>query len=175
MVTDKAIRKGRQVYLNYETYPSHFYLLHYGFVAVSNIHDCLLVPLPNATSLSPLLRQVLQALGFPSDDTVCLDFTRFLNDKALAFFLLRRAPDEHLRRCLAFYNEMVAPKQQGRWEAADVRRCALGSWEEDAKTRWEEVSEGLKAELREHLKQVASAYPTSIAFDNVWLRWGCEA
>ena len=53
---------------------------------------------------------------------------------------------------------------------ADVRRCALGSWEEDAKTRWEEVSEGLKAELREHLKQVASAYPTSIAFDNVWLR-----
>ena len=70
---------------------------------------------------------------------------------------------------------MVAPKQKGRWEAADVRRCALGSWEEDAKTRWEEVSEGLKAELREHLKQVASAYPTSIAFDNVWLRWGCEA
>lgn len=172
MVTDKPIRKGRQVYLNYEMYPSHFYLLHYGFVAVSNIHDCLLVPLPNATELSPLLRQVLQALGFPSDDTMCLDFTRFLNDKALAFFLLRKASPEHLQQCLSFYEEVVA--KQGRWEVADVRRCALGSWEEDAKTRWEDVSEKLKAELCEHLKAVEHAYPTSIAFDNVRVEWRSE-
>lgn len=167
VVTDKPIRKGRQVYLNYETYPSHFYLLHYGFVAVSNIHDCLLVPLPNATALSPLLQQVLQTMGFPSDNTMCLDFTRYLNDKALAFFLLRHASPEHLQRCLTYYDEVVVQKQKGRWEATDVHRCALGVWEDDPKTRWERASEGLKAELKEHLLHVASAYPTSIAYDNV--------
>lgn len=166
-MTDKPIRKGRQVYLNYETYPSHFYLLHYGFVAVSNIHDCLLVPLPNATALSPLLQQVLHTMGFPSDNTMCLDFTRYLNDKALAFFLLRRAPPEHLQQCLDYYDEVVVKKQNGRWEAMDVRRCALGIWKEDTKMKWERASEGLKRELKEHLLNVAGDYPTSIAYDNV--------
>lgn len=145
MVTDKAIRKGRQVYLNYETYPSHFYLLHYGFVAVSNIHDCLLVPLPNATSLSPLLRQVLQALGFPSDDTVCLDFTRFLNDKALAFFLLRRAPDEHLAAVSGLLRQgggSEAAGPLGGGGRAALRAGELGGGREDAVGGGERGPEG---------------------------------
>lgn len=167
ITTDKQIKKGRQVYLNYETYPSHHYLLRYGFVATSNIHDCLLVPLPNATSLSPLLRRVLEALGYPSDDTMCLDITRFLNDKALAFFLLRDANPVHLQQCLTHYENVIVKEQEGRWEAHDVRRCALGTWTDNSKTLWDGVKDELKKELHDYLKTLERAYSTSIAYDNV--------
>ena len=166
MITDKRVKRGRQVYLNYEPFPSHHYLAHYGFVPLSNIHDCLLVPLPNA-SFTPLLREVLSALGFPSDDSMCLDVTRFMNDKALAFFLLRDASDAQLRRCLAIYRDVVARRQNGRWEARDVYECALGVKDDRLKERWDERKEGLRKQLYAHLRSVEQFYSTSIAADNV--------
>lgn len=165
MVTDRRVRRGRQVYLDYEALPSHHYLARYGFVPLSNIHDCLLVPLPNA-SLTPLLREVLSALGFPSDDSMCLDVTRFMNDRALAFFLLRDASDAQLRRCLAIYRDVVVRRQSGRWEATDVYECAFGA-KDRLKERWDERKEGLRKQLYTHLKFVEQSYSTSIAADNV--------
>ena len=165
MITDKRVRRGRQVYLDYEAFPSHHYLAHYGFVPLSNIHDCLLVPLPNA-SFTPLLREVLTALGFPSDDSMCLDVTRFMNDKALAFFLLRDASDAQLRRCLAIYRDVVVGRQNGRWEATDVYECALGA-KDRLKERWDERKEGLRKQLYTHLRFIEQFYSTSIAADNV--------
>lgn len=153
------------MYLDYEAFPSHHYLAHYGFVPLSNIHDCLLVPLPNA-SFTPLLREVLTALGFPSDDSMCLDVTRFMNDKALAFFLLRDASDAQLRRCLAIYRDVVVGRQNGRWEATDVYECALGA-KDRLKERWDERKEGLRKQLYTHLKFIEQFYSTSIAADNV--------
>ena len=102
VLTDRAIKAGRPIYLDYAPFPSYFYLLRHGFVPISNIYDCLLVSLP-PTPPSPLLDRLLRSLGFPGADAVCLDVTRFLNDRALAFFRLRDASETQLRRCLDYY------------------------------------------------------------------------
>ena len=98
MITDKPIKPGRQVYLDYERYPSYVYLLQHAFTPISNIHDCLLIPLPFDTPPSPLLSRVLLTLGYPSDDAMCLDITRFLNDRQLAKWDVRIPEPLHLLR-----------------------------------------------------------------------------
>ena len=154
------------MYLDYEAYPSHYYLLHFGFVPISNIHDCLLIPLPSHPS-SPLLSRVLKALGYPTDDSVCLDITRFMNDKALSFFLLQEANEERLQKCIDLYEKRVIKKQKGRWEAMDVYECASGEKGNKAKQKWDEMKDELMSKLFNHLKWVESVYSTSIAADNV--------
>lgn len=160
------MKRGSQVYLDYEAFPSHYYLQHFGFVPISNIHDCLLIPLPSHPS-SPRLSRVLEALGYPTDDSVCLDVTRFLNDKALSFFLLQRADEKQLQTCIDLYDKRVAKKQNGRWEATDIYECATGERGDKAKQEWDSVKDELKSKLLDHLKWVESAYSTSIAADNV--------
>ena len=98
---------------------------------------------------------------------MCLDITRFLNDKALAFFLLRDANPVHLQQCLTHYESVIVKEQEGRWEAHDVRRCALGTWTDNSKTLWDGVKDELKKELHDYLKTLERAYSTSIAYDNV--------
>ena len=167
VITDRAINAGRPIYLDYAPFPSYFYLLRHGFVPISNIHDCLLVSLP-PTSPSPLREQVLRSFGFPGADAVCLDVTRFLNDRALAFFLLQNASDAQLRRCLDYFEEKVRPR--GDWESVEVRRCALDDWSEDSKRHWDIVSPLLRRELREHLETLRGGFSTSIARDQLELR-----
>ena len=140
VLTDRAIKAGRPIYLDYAPFPSYFYLLRHGFVPISNIHDCLLVSLP-PTPPSPLLDRLLRSLGFPGADAVCLDVTRFLNDRALAFFRLRDASETQLRRCLDYYETKV--RSRGDWESVEVR---------------------------EHLERVRRGFSTSIARDQLELR-----
>lgn len=158
------------MYLDYERYPSYVYLLRYAFTPISNIHDCLLVPLPYDSPPSPLLSRVLLSLGFPSDDAMCLDITRFLNDRQLAFFLLRNATMEHLQQCINYYEQTILKREDQQWEAAEIRRCAMGIWTDDSKIVWDSVKDGLKHSLLMHLLTVKSFYHTSISHDNVGLR-----
>ena len=37
VLTDRAIKAGRPIYLDYAPFPSYFYLLRHGFVPISNI------------------------------------------------------------------------------------------------------------------------------------------
>lgn len=166
VVTHRAIKKGRQVYLDYEGFGAHYYLTYYGFVSISNIYDCLLIPLPEETSFSPLLEEVLKVLGFASDHTICLDITRFLNDKALAFFLLKDANPTHLKQCLNHYNTVVK-ENNNHWEVSDIRKCALGVYSDNTKELWDEVVDDLKGQLRSHLQSLLDGYSTSIGHDNV--------
>lgn len=163
VTTDKAVKPGRPIYLNYDPYPSHTYLLRHGFTPISNIHDCLLLPLPPAP---PLLAQVLRALEFPAADAMCLDVTRFLNDRALAYFLLRDASPQQLQQCLRYAENTVTHRASG-WEAAELRRCALGVWDEESKTLWDGVKAELQGQLAELLRNVTAAYSSSIARDHV--------
>lgn len=167
VLTDRPVKAGRPIYLDYMPLPSYFYLLRHGFVPISNIHDCLLVSLP-PTSPSQLREQVLRSLGFPGADAVCLDVTRFLNDRALAFFLLRNASDAQLRRCWDFFEKTVRPR--GDWESVEVRRCALDNWSEDSKRHWDAVAPLLRRELCEHLETLRGRFSTSIARDQLELR-----
>ena len=98
---------------------------------------------------------------------MCLDVTRFLNDKALAFFLLREADEEQLQKCIDLYETRVSTKQKGRWEAMDVYECATGERGDKAKQKWGDEKEELKSKLFDHLKWVEGVYSTSIAADNV--------
>lgn len=167
VLTDRAIKAGRPIYLDYAPFPSYFYLLRHGFVPISNIHDCLLVSLP-PTPPSPLLDRLLRSLGFPGADAVCLDVTRFLNDRALAFFRLRDASETQLRRCLDYYETKV--RSRGDWESVEVRRCALDDWSEDSKRHWDAETPVLRRQLREHLERVRRGFSTSIARDQLELR-----
>ena len=169
MITDKPIKPGRQVYLDYERYPSYVYLLQHAFTPISNIHDCLLIPLPFDVPPSPLLSRVLLTLGYPSDDAMCLDITRFLNDRQLAFFLLRNATQEHLQQCLNYYEQTVLKRDDSQWETAEIHQCAMGIWTESSKSLWESMKDELKDSLRMHLLKVKSFYHTSISHDHVLL------
>lgn len=165
IITDRPIKKQRQVYLDYEGYGAHYYLIHHGFVSISNIHDCLLIPLPSDIQYTPLLEKVLTSLGIASDHTVCLDITRFLNDRMLAVFLLKDASSSQLQQCLDHYNKVV--KRSGHWETNDIRKCALGVWSDNTKELWESIQDGLKSQLRNYLLDLQSHYSTSIGYDNV--------
>ena len=177
--TDKVVKPGRQIYLDYDGYPSYYYLLQYGFNPISNIHDCLLIPLPSSSSPSSsrrnddnnqhnaLLDQVLQDLGYPGQNAMCLDITRFLNDRYLAYFLLETASITNLRRCHEYYRYTILRRDYQQWEVEEVRRCALGQWEGEVKPAWDRVQEGLKEKLREHLISVKKEYSMSIAEDHV--------
>ena len=160
--TSRAVKKGRQVYLDYEGYGNHYYLLHHGFVAISNIYDCLLISLPKPTTTSPLLQQVLQAMGYASDFTVCYDITRFLNDKVLAYFLLKDANPTHLKQCIELYE-----KNNHHFDNNDIRKCALGVFTDNTKELWEDIQDDLKLQLKNHLLSLQSHYSTSIGHDNV--------
>lgn len=173
IITDRPIKKQRQVYLDYEGYGAHYYLIHHGFVSISNIHDCLLIPLPSDIQYTPLLEKVLTSLGIASDHTVCLDITRFLNDKMLAVFLLKDASPAQLRQCFDHYNKVV--KQNGHWETNDIHKCALGVWSDNTKELWESVQDDLKLQLRNYLLDLQSHYSTSIGYDNVYDNRGCDS
>ena len=167
MFTDKPIKPNRQVYLDYERYPSYVYLLQHAFTPISNIHDCLLIPLPSHPPSSPFLSRVLLSLGYPSDDAMCLDVTRFLNDHQLAFFLLQNATEEHLQQCIEYYEKTVLKRDDSHWETDEIHRCALGVWTENSKSLWESKKDELKESLRQHLLTVQSSYHTSISHDHV--------
>ena len=169
MITDKPIKPGRQVYLDYERYPSYVYLLQHAFTPISNIHDCLLIPLPVDTPPSPLLSRVLLTLGYPSDDAMCLDITRFLNDRQLALFLIRNATQEHLEQCFEYYEQTVLKRDDSQWETSEIHQCAMGIWTENSKSLWESMKDELKDSLRMHLLTVKSYYHTSISHDHVLL------
>ena len=178
--TDKAVKPGRQIYLDYDGYPSYYYLLQYGFNPISNIHDCLLISLPSsAPSIhnnhnqqhNALLEQVLQDLGYPGSNAMCLDITRFLNDRYLAYFLLESTSNANLRRCHEYYHQTILRRAYQQWEIEEIRRCALGQWEGEVKPAWDRVQEGLKEKLREHLIGVKQEYSTSIAEDHVSCCW----
>lgn len=153
--------------MDYEGYGSHYYLLTYGFVSVSNIYDCLLIPLPENTHYTPLLEEVLLDLGYASDHSVCVDITRYLNDRILAFFLLKDANPTHLQQCIDYYHKVVEKKQHGNWEVNDIRKCALGVYSDNTKELWDSVQDDLKQQLYKHLLHIQHYYSTSIGYDNV--------
>ena len=166
IVTPRAIKQSRQVYMDYEGFGAHYYLTNYGFVSISNIYDCLLIPLPGIVHYTPLLEEVLRVLGFGSDHTICLDITRYLNDRALAFFLLKDANPTHLQQCLNHYNTVVKSNDD-HWEVMDIRKCALGVYSDNTKELWDGVQDDLKLQLRNYLKSLLNQYSTTIGYDNV--------
>jgi phage I-like protein len=129
--------------------------------------------LPPAKTASPLLGQVLESMGYPSPNSVCLDITRFLNDKALAYFLLQDASDAQLQQCMNYYHETIEKQKEGQWDASDVFSCAIGDWSGNAKETWDNKKDMLKEKLYNHLKWVEGHYSTSIAMDNVPQHFVC--
>lgn len=77
---------------------------------------------------------------------------------------------EHLQQCINYYEQTILKREDQQWEAAEIRRCAMGIWTDDSKIVWDSVKDGLKHSLLMHLLTVKSFYHTSISHDNVGLR-----
>lgn len=167
--SDRDYKKNRQIYMDYGPVPSYIYFITSGFIPVSNVNDCLLIPPPSLPD-SHLLMQVIESLDLLSNGHVCLDVTRFLNTKPMSLFLLRELEEDALKECLAYHQQTVLQRSHSSWELYEIQQCALNEWQGDPKAQWKEIEPSLKQLLYDHIHNQYNHYSSSIGSDHLTIK-----